>query len=203
MGAIVSRKRRTPIVTSQPIVVRGSQTIAHAATCTSPSGNQASTTTGEVSSRGEDDNVESVDQGDDELENGEGENRSQQSLKRSTSASSAESKKSSSSLETRDANQEVNVSASEGEDGEKSEWNSKRTASACSAVSKKSRCSSKCRDVNASFDQDTLSDEEFNKAWKKGLLEDLDIAITDNVKIVRIFTSSTFTGEHHEVLYMA
>ncbi|XP_015761026.1 PREDICTED: uncharacterized protein LOC107340178 [Acropora digitifera] len=193
MGAIVSRKRRTPIVSSQPIAVLDSQTAAHDATTTSPSGNQASTTPDEVSSRGEDDNVEGADQGDDKLENREGKNRSQQSLERSTSASSAESKKSSSSLETTDANQEINVSASEEEDGEKSERNSKRTASASSAVSKKSRCSSKCRDVNTSFDQDTLSDEEFNKAWRKALLEDLDIAITDNVKIVRIFTSSTFT----------
>lgn len=36
--------------------------------------------------------------------------------------------------------------------------------------------------------------EEFTVAWKKALLEDLDIKISDNVKIVRIFTSSTFTG---------
>lgn len=36
--------------------------------------------------------------------------------------------------------------------------------------------------------------EEFTSYWKKALLDDLDIKISDNVKIVRIFTSSTFTG---------
>jgi len=36
--------------------------------------------------------------------------------------------------------------------------------------------------------------DEFNSAWKKVFLEDLDVKISDNVKIVRIFTSSTFTG---------
>ena len=36
--------------------------------------------------------------------------------------------------------------------------------------------------------------EEFTSTWKKALLDDLDIKISDNVKIVRIFTSSTFTG---------
>ena len=40
------------------------------------------------------------------------------------------------------------------------------------------------------------SEEEFNRAWRKALLEDLNISISDNVKIVRIFTSSTFTGKH-------
>lgn len=38
------------------------------------------------------------------------------------------------------------------------------------------------------------SEEEFTRAWSKALLEDLNISISDNVKIVRIFTSSTFTG---------
>lgn len=37
-------------------------------------------------------------------------------------------------------------------------------------------------------------EEEFTIAWRKAFLEDLDIKISDNVKIVRIFTSSTFTG---------
>ena len=41
---------------------------------------------------------------------------------------------------------------------------------------------------------DTTEVDEFNSAWKKVFLEDLDIKISDNVKIVRIFTSSTFTG---------
>ena len=41
---------------------------------------------------------------------------------------------------------------------------------------------------------DTTEVDEFNTAWKKVFLEDLDIEISDNVKIVRIFTSSTFTG---------
>lgn len=39
------------------------------------------------------------------------------------------------------------------------------------------------------------SEEEFTKVWRKALLEDLNINIADNVKIVRIFTSSTFTGK--------
>lgn len=41
---------------------------------------------------------------------------------------------------------------------------------------------------------DTTEVDEFTNAWKKVFLEDLDIKISDNVKIVRIFTSSTFTG---------
>lgn len=41
---------------------------------------------------------------------------------------------------------------------------------------------------------DTTEVDEFNSAWKKVFLEDLDIKISDNVNIVRIFTSSTFTG---------
>lgn len=41
---------------------------------------------------------------------------------------------------------------------------------------------------------DTTEVDEFNSAWKKVFLEDLDIKISGNVKIVRIFTSSTFTG---------
>ena len=41
---------------------------------------------------------------------------------------------------------------------------------------------------------DTTEVDKFNSAWKKVFLEDLDIKISDNVKIVRIFTSSTFTG---------
>ena len=41
---------------------------------------------------------------------------------------------------------------------------------------------------------DTTEVDEFTNAWKKAFLEDLDIKISDNVKIVRIFTSSTFTG---------
>ena len=43
------------------------------------------------------------------------------------------------------------------------------------------------------------SEEEFTKAWRKALLEDLNISIADNVKIVRIFTSSTFTGKHEKL----
>lgn len=42
--------------------------------------------------------------------------------------------------------------------------------------------------------EDTTEVDEFNNDWKKVFLEDLDIKISDNVKIVRIFTSSTFTG---------
>lgn len=41
---------------------------------------------------------------------------------------------------------------------------------------------------------DTTEVDEFNSAWKKVFLEDLDVKVSDNVKIVRIFTSSTFTG---------
>ena len=41
---------------------------------------------------------------------------------------------------------------------------------------------------------DATEVDEFNSAWKKVFLEDLGIKISDNVKIVRIFTSSTFTG---------
>lgn len=44
------------------------------------------------------------------------------------------------------------------------------------------------------------SHEDFEKAWKEALLEDLDINVSDNVKIVRIFTSSTFTGNGRELL---
>lgn len=44
------------------------------------------------------------------------------------------------------------------------------------------------------------SNEDFAKAWKEALLEDLDINVSDNVKIVRIFTSSTFTGNGRELL---
>ena len=44
------------------------------------------------------------------------------------------------------------------------------------------------------------SNEGFAKAWKEALLEDLDINVSDNVKIVRIFTSSTFTGNGRELL---
>lgn len=42
--------------------------------------------------------------------------------------------------------------------------------------------------------EDSTEVDEFNNDWKKVFLEDLDIKISDNVKIVRIFTSSTFTG---------
>lgn len=42
--------------------------------------------------------------------------------------------------------------------------------------------------------EDTTEVDEFNNDWKKVFLKDLDIKISDNVKIVRIFTSSTFTG---------
>jgi len=42
--------------------------------------------------------------------------------------------------------------------------------------------------------EDTTEVDEFNNDWKKVFLEDLNIKISDNVKIVRIFTSSTFTG---------
>ena len=41
---------------------------------------------------------------------------------------------------------------------------------------------------------DLTEEDEFNSVWKKVFLEDLDVKISDNVKIVRIFTSSTFTG---------
>ena len=44
------------------------------------------------------------------------------------------------------------------------------------------------------------SNDDFAKAWKEALLEDLDINVSDNVKIVRIFTSSTFTGNRRELL---
>ena len=44
------------------------------------------------------------------------------------------------------------------------------------------------------------SNDDFAKAWKEALLEDLDINVSDNVKIVRIFTSSTFTGNGSELL---
>ena len=44
------------------------------------------------------------------------------------------------------------------------------------------------------------SDVDFAKAWKEALLEDLDINVSDNVKIVRIFTSSTFTGDGREII---
>lgn len=44
------------------------------------------------------------------------------------------------------------------------------------------------------------SDVDFAKAWKEALLEDLDINVSDNVRIVRIFTSSTFTGDGREII---
>ena len=41
---------------------------------------------------------------------------------------------------------------------------------------------------------DTAGVDEFTNAWKQVFLGDLDMEVSDNVKIVRIFTSSTFTG---------
>ena len=40
--------------------------------------------------------------------------------------------------------------------------------------------------------------EEFTIIWEKALLDDLDIKISDDVRVVRIFTSSTFTGIDQE-----
>ena len=56
------------------------------------------------------------------------------------------------------------------------------------------------RSVTKSVLDGVLSNEDFAKAWKEALLEDLDINVSDNVKIVRIFTSSTFTGNGRELL---
>ena len=41
---------------------------------------------------------------------------------------------------------------------------------------------------------DTNEVDEFTNTWRKVFLGDLDMKMSDNVKIVRIFTSSTFTG---------
>lgn len=41
---------------------------------------------------------------------------------------------------------------------------------------------------------DTTDVDEFTNTWRKVFLGDLDMELSDNVKIVRIFTSSTFTG---------
>lgn len=41
---------------------------------------------------------------------------------------------------------------------------------------------------------DTTELDEFTDAWRKVFLGDLDMEMSDNIKIVRMFTSSTFTG---------
>lgn len=41
---------------------------------------------------------------------------------------------------------------------------------------------------------DIIEVDEFNSVWKKVFLEDLDIKILGNVKIVRIFISLIFIG---------
>ena len=43
---------------------------------------------------------------------------------------------------------------------------------------------------------ESSASDEFTKMWQRVFLEGLGIKISDNVKIVRIFTSSTFTGRH-------
>ena len=87
----------------------------------------------------------------------------------------------------------------ESNDGEEqSDHNSTRSVSISSKSNESVKDTSSTHEISgkkSSIDE-ASSDEEFTKAWRKALLEDLDISISDNVKIVRIFTSSTFTGTH-------
>jgi len=73
------------------------------------------------------------------------------------------------------------------------ERNSSESSSVKSSVSAKDVSDTVAKGETKTTD-DSSEVDEFNSAWKKVFLEDLDVKISDNVKIVRIFTSSTFTG---------
>lgn len=161
MGAIVSRKKRTAVITSQPAAAFASQPTA--ATAMPQPSNQASRTDTQPPILGSHDS----------------ENESDAEEK------SEESDKSESEPESND------------EDNQ-SEHNSAKSESLSSRSNesiKKTSSTPEVKEAKQTVDEGS-SEEEFADAWRKALLEDMDINISDNVKIVRIFTSSTFTGKH-------
>ena len=165
MGAIVSRKKKTAVITSQSVPVITSQSTAHRETATSQPGNQASRSVLKQPISGSHDN----------------ENESHAEEK------SEASDKSDSEPESND-------------DEKQSENNSARSASVSSRSNesvKEISITQERSETKPAADGASL-DDEFTSAWRKTFLDDLDIKISDNVKIVRIFTSSTFTGEHGE-----
>ena len=161
MGAIVSRKKRTAVIASQPAATFASQPTA--ATATPQPSNQASRTDTQSPILGSHDSEHESD----------------------AEEKSEESDKSESEPESND------------EDNQ-SEHNSAKSESLSSRSNesiKKTSSTPEVKEAKQTVDEGS-SEEEFADAWRKALLEDMDINISDNVKIVRIFTSSTFTGKH-------
>lgn len=158
MGAIVSRRKRTTIITSQPNPAPSSHTTAHDGITPSVPSNQASQQPIVHESHDDDsENSDENDHSDTGPESSDGEEQLDHTSTRSVSVSTK-------------SNESVKDTSSTHENGGEKSTTDK-----------------------------AYSDEEFTTAWRKALLEDLDISISDNVKIVRIFTSSTFTGTLEEM----
>ena len=151
MGTIISRKKRTAVVTTQAV--------STSETATPQLGNQGDT---EQQTQGSHDDENESDT----------EEKSEASDKSDSEASEPENN----------------------DDEKQSKHDSVRSLSV-SSRSESNESVEKASKNNKSTVDGAISDEEFNSAWRKALLEDLGINISDNVKIVRIFTSSTFTGK--------
>ena len=82
-------------------------------------------------------------------------------------------------------------------ENERDEHNSSESASSA----KSSEIAKDVSDIVEESETSTTEVDEFNSAWKKVFLDELDIKISDNAKIVRIFTSSTFTGKIWSLSY--
>ena len=166
MGIIVSRRKRREMITRQP---------TPEATPSQPDNQEPGTDSQEDHVFWSNDNENESDP----------EKRSEES--RNADSESAESTKAISDSETQ--------SNDEGIDRDEPERTSSRSrSSSVSSNESATEVSGMMAKSEAQKIDDAIEVDEFTNTWSKVFLGDLDIKLSDNVKIVRIFTSSTFTG---------
>lgn len=170
MGIIVSRRKRREIITRQPTAEPTPE-----ATPSQPDNQEPGTDSQEdhVVWSNDNDNESDPEEKSEERRDAESESR--------------ESSEARSDSETQSNDEGIGKDEPEGTSScsRSSSVNSNESVSEVSGIMAKNEAQNM---------DDTAEVDEFTNAWSKVFLGDLDIKLSDNVKIVRIFTSSTFTG---------